>query len=360
MAEIRKEIPSWTIDWVNTVFTLLNDVDFVDDLWIDWAIYTSFTRIDKVITLTDAPIVSIFVDYKSWTTTVPVDTDCTFWSMKTKVWKLLGQKSTSVNFSPTIVWDELNLRGREIWRWRVVNKLNPKEIFRAWDMYPKDGNLSIRIKAGWILTDTFDVWDTEALTDTTNLLGSWFVEIWWDTVSYSSKISTQIDWTTGQTIWHLVWERVLQLYEMPVDMDKIFTVEKVIKWQDVRKINIPLDNTDTFWTYYQIVRTWTTILLKVVWLQNDDLIKVSYVKKFTNMSADTDACPFPDDYGISVLAYIVAGSLWYDKWIPNSQQHLNSGYTSLQVMYWDFNNETYVVKQRLQPKAYGFSSLRRF
>jgi hypothetical protein len=77
------------------------------------------------------------------------------------------------------------------------------------------------------------------------------------------------------------------------------------------------------------------------------------------MNENTDPCPFPEDYSISVLAYIVAGGLWYDKGVPNSQQHLNSGYTALQTMYWDFNDETQIIKQRLQPQAYKFSSLRR-
>ena len=74
------------------------------------------------------------------------------------------------------------------------------------------------------------------------------------------------------------------------------------------------------------------------------------------MSLDTDECPFPEDYWINVLAYLVAGSLWYDKWVPNSQNLLNSWYTSLQVMYGDFGAETSKIitsiKPTYKPKRY--------
>lgn len=40
---IGKEVPLGTINSVNTVFTLANKPLYVDDLWIDGAIYTSFS-----------------------------------------------------------------------------------------------------------------------------------------------------------------------------------------------------------------------------------------------------------------------------------------------------------------------------
>lgn len=361
--EIRKEVPSWIIDWVNTTFTLLNEPEFIDDMFMDWAIYTDFTQSPtdkKVLILTEPPIVSILVDYKTGVTVVPVTTDCTFWDIKTKVYNLLWQKETSTNFNWPVVSKEINSMGRQVWKGKVINKLNPNKIYRAWKMYFKESSLNLRIKAGWILTEELEIADTEAKTDTTNLLWAWFTEIWGDIVQYTGKTDTEINGISWLTINHLVWETVIQLYEMPVNTDKPLSVELILKWQGTRKCDIPLDNSDTFGRYYQIIRTNERTLLKIVWLQNNDLVKVTNVINYQDMIANADLCPFPDSYGIDVLAYLVAWSLWYDKGIPNSQQHLNSGYTSLQVMYWDFNNETYVITQRIQPQSYKFNSIRRF
>ena len=63
MAVIRKEVPTWTIDGVNKVFTLLNTPKYIDDIFMDWAIYTTYSLVGKVITLIDAPETSIYVDY---------------------------------------------------------------------------------------------------------------------------------------------------------------------------------------------------------------------------------------------------------------------------------------------------------
>ena len=233
MTFIWKEVPTWTIDWVNNVFTLLNDVDYIDDIFVDWAIYTTYTRSWKVLTLSDAPVVAILVDYHTWTATTPVTTDCTYWDIKTKVWSLLGQLSSSTNFNESIIWAEINARAREIWKGKVINKLNPWQYFRAWRLYFRDKSLSKRIKSGGTLSADLWVWDvTATLTDTTNLLSSWYVEIWWDTIKYTWKTSTTITWISWQTIDHLATEKVIQLYEMPVNMHKPSKVEYIVKWAD--------------------------------------------------------------------------------------------------------------------------------
>lgn len=359
---IPNEIPSWTIDGVNKVFTFLNEIDYITTLTFDGAEYTNFivdSNDRRIVTLVDAPIVSIYADYYPLITQTDVSTTCTFWDIKEKVWNLLWQKSTSTNFSNTIVWQEINIRGEEIWLGRVVNKLNPQQSFRAWELYFKNWTTNVRIQAWWKLTNAFNIADLTALTDTTNLLGAWYVEIGWDVVKYTSKTSTSIDWTSGQTINHLTGEEVIQLYEMPEGINKPSKVELITTGYQARQIEIPLDNTDTYGRYYQIIRKDWKTLLKIVWLKQDNLVTVSYIKEWTNMSANTDNCPFPWYYWISVLAYIVAGSLWYDKGIPNSQQHLSSGYSSLNMMYGQFNNETNVIKQHIKPKAYRFNSINR-
>ena len=360
---IPNEIPKWTIDWANKVFTFLNDIDYITQLTFDWAEYTSFV-VDSVnkkqVTLTDAPIVSIYADYYVATVIASWSDECTFWDIKSKVWALMGQTSNSTNFSNTIVWDEINLRGREIWKGRVVNKLNPRQIYRAWNTDYRNATSNIRIKAWSILTAVFNLWDTEALMDTTNVLWAWYMEIGGDIIKYTSIISTQIEWTSGQTIDHLVWEKAIQLYELPANIDKPTEVFVICKGQEARKKPIPLDMEEQFNIWYKVIKSNWKTLLKINGLQNDDLVTVKYVTKFTNMDDNSNECPFPEDYWIRVLAYIVAGTLWYDKGLLNSEQHLNGWYGALNEMYGDFNDITNVIKQKIRPQAYSFSSLRRY
>lgn len=351
MTYVAKEIPSWVIDWVNKVFTLLNDVDYISDVYYDWVITTDFTRVDKVITLTYAPTLSIFVDYNTTTADSIVSTTCTFWDIKEKVWALLWAKSTSTNFSDTIVANEINLQGRTAWKGRMVNKLNPSQIFRAWYMYFKDKSYVIRVKADNVpLTADVAVWDTTIDLVTDNLLWAWYIELWWDYIKYTSTSATQLLWVSGITIEHLIWEEVAQLYEAPLLIDKPSSVEKITTG---KSYDIPYN----LWNIRYEVIKYTETLIKIVWLEVWDIVRVNYIEQYSNMGLDTDNCPFPEEYWISVLAYLTAGALGYEKWIPNSQYILNSWYNSLQEMYSDIWNETNIVVQSIKPTFSNYIKL---
>jgi len=356
MAVIRKEVPTWAIDWVNKTFILLNTPEYIDDIFFDGAIYTTFTLVWKIVTLVDAPTVSLFVDYQSTADEVIVDSTVTFWDIKNKVWNLLAQKSTSTTFSDSIVWDEINHVARQILKGRVKNYLNPNQIFRAGNLWFTEAKTNVRIQEWSVLNTQLDVWDIVALMDTTNLLTWWYTDIWWDIVSYAWKIDTELQGVLWQTVSHLVWEKVIQLYPMPTAMDKPSKVNQVINW---REYEIPLKTENNQWVYYEVLRTWTLILLKIVGLQQDDLVEVNYHSKFTDMWVDTAVNPLPENYGISVLAYLVAGWLAFEKGLPVAERVLTRGYWNLQNMYQDYTNTVQVVKQSIKPNHYKFSSLRR-
>jgi len=355
MASIRKETPTWTINWVNKVFTLLNTPDFIDDIFFDWAIYTTFTIVGKILTLVDAPTVSLFVDYESTTDEVVIDSTVTFWDIKNKVWNLLGQKSTSTNFSDGIVWSKINSVARRVLKGRVKNLLDKNQIFRAGKLWFTEGKLNVRIQDWGKLNTELEVWDIVALMDTTNVLTSWFVEIWGDIISYSGKIITELQGTLWQTVTHLVAERVNQLYEMPTAMDKPSEVFKIVDW---RRFDIPLRNDNNQSCYYEVLRSWTQILLKIAWLDQDDLVEVNYQSKFTNMWVNTDINPLPEDYWEEVLGYIAAWELAFGKKLPVNQEILIMGYWNLQNMYQDYTNTTQVIKQSIRPQHYKFRTLR--
>lgn len=353
--EIIKEIPSWAIDWVNKVFTFINDIDYINDLWFDGAIYTSFSVNGNQITLTDAPTISIFADYFPLNSVIPVTTDVTFWDIKSKIWALLWQKPTSINFSTDIVWEEINRMSLKVWRGRVKNKLN-WQIIRAWNLWFQEWSFTFRTKAWWIVTDIVNLWDTEIWTNTTNLLTSGYILLGGDIINYANKSATELTWVNGIQSQHLVWDKISQLYEVPTTFETMIWMQIVVNSSNwVYYKDVDLNN----WRIsYQILRTGTKVLLKVDWLENNTQIKIKFTKKYNKMVNDTDICVFPDDYWIDVLAYLVAWNLAYDKWMPTSERLLNTAYWNLQEMYQYFTNETKVIRQKLMPKPYWFNSIR--
>lgn len=358
MASIRKEIPTGTIDWVNKVFVLANTPDFIDDIFFDGAIYTSFSLIWNILTLTDAPEYSLFVDYETWWSEPFTTTSITFWDIKSEVWRLLWQKSTSTTFSNEVVGDEINEIFEQIVKWRVTSKLDDR-VYRAWKLWFIEQATSIRIKWGSALTAILNVWDTSLSCDTTNLLPSWYVEIWGEIVKYTWVTSTELTWISWNILEHNIGEAIVQLYELPTNLDKPEIVQKIIKWVQIRKSNIPLNNDDNYSIYYQLLRTWNTKLIKIVWLQNDDLVKITYTIRYSQLVNDSDVCILPDTYWKTVVAKIVAWGLWYDKWLMNAERILNSWYKNLMNMFQYFTNETNVIKQNISAKAFWFTSIKR-
>ena len=350
--KIYKEVPSGAINWVNKVFTFLNNVSQIDDLWVDNVIYTSFVVSWNQVTLTDAPTLSIYADYLTAWSEVPVTTDITFWDIKSKVWALLWQKPTSINFSTDIVWDEINTQSLEVWRGRVVNILSPQQIIRAGDLWFQEWKFTTRIKAGWIATELVNVWDTEISTETANLNPTWFVLLWGDIIQYTGITSTQLTWVSGITTEHYVWDKIIQVYPVPANFETMMKMEKVITSSDwIYYSEIPLN---TWRVSYQIMRVWSDVYLKIDWLSNNDEIRITYTKKYEDLVDDTDITPFPDKYWINVIAYLVAGNLAYDKGMPTSERLLNRAYGNLRTMYQYYTNETKVIKQKIMPKHYSF------
>jgi len=353
MSFVSKEIPSWVINWVNKVFTLLNAPTQIDDVFVDWVIYTDISLSWNILTLTDAPTVSIFVDYTYGATPIVVTSSITFGDIKTKVWNLLGQRNTSTIFSDPIVGDAINMEIKRVISGRVTSKLDPNRIYRCGKLWFMEWEFPIRIMAGSTLTADFAIWDTTLTCATENLLTAWYVQIGGDTFTYTNKSSTQLLWVTGGTISHLETEAIVQLYDTPIAMDKPSSVQLIIRWQYAKKFDLPLDNGDNYQTYYQIVRTGTKQLLKIVWVEHDSIVEVKYQKIVNNMTDDSDICILPDDYGITVIAYLVAGQFAFEKGMPNAQPILLSGYSALQNMYQNFTNETVITKQKLTPKSYS-------
>ena len=354
MKLIPNEFPAWSVDWVNKTFTFLNEIESMVTLTVDGVEYLWFTVNGNQITLIDAPLYEIYADYyPKNTATEVIETEITLWDIMSKVWYLLWQKPTSINFSTDIVREEINRACINIWRWRVVNKLNPAQIIRAGNLWFQNRDFSLRIKAWSVLQDKIVPWVVEIPMDTANLLPQWYLSLWADIVYYNAKTSDSIIWVQWVKIDHFAWERVVQLYDVPENFETPIWLDWIVWWVNgIQYRSIPFDNGRI---RFEIVRFWKKILLNIYWIENNTQIRVNYVRKYENLQEYGDICLLPDNYWIDVLAYMVAWNLAYDKWLPMWERLLNQSYWNLRQMYQFFTNEVKVVKQKLIPKHYNVS-----
>jgi len=99
------EIPSWVVDWVNKIFTLLNQIDKIEEIYIWGASYRSFSYTWNTITLTDAPTTETWapeVDY--WiVTTTSTTWSVTFGNVIDDVYLRLSQYRTSRQYPLDLV-----------------------------------------------------------------------------------------------------------------------------------------------------------------------------------------------------------------------------------------------------------------
>jgi len=177
--EIRKEVPSWDINWVNKIFTLANDVDYIDDIFVDWAIYEDYILVWRVLTFVDAPQLSVYVDYK---TTAPVPTIPTLWktlwSIITEIYRLTWQTSNSVKFWRSVLVDEINSICNQIWDWRVTNILNPRQIFRCAKQPYQKAYRWYRLKGSWTITVDAVIWDTVVQMNAEKMAENGYAILW--------------------------------------------------------------------------------------------------------------------------------------------------------------------------------------
>lgn len=282
----------------------------------------------------------------------------TFWDIKNKVWNLLWQKSTSTIFSPTVVWNAINAVTRKILRGRFTSLLDPNRIYSAWRLWIQEGSYYVRYKSETALTAIWYVWDVTLSCDTTNLATSGYVEINWEILNYTWKTATELTWVTWGTLEYPEWAMVSQLYSMPASYERPFRINKIIWENEVIRQEIPFSEEGDKIVYYQIVKYWTTNLIRLIGLENEDLLEIIYSKTYTNLVNDWDTCLLPDDYGETLVSYLVAWQFAVEKGIPNWQSILATGYAELQDFYRFFDNEVYRTKHQIKSQSYNYRTLK--
>ena len=283
----------------------------------------------------------------------------TFWDIKAKVWNLLGQKSTSITFSDSVVGSAVNNRILDFLRWRITSLIDPNRIFSAWELWIREGSQYLRTILDSNLTADMAIGANVISCSTTNLLSSGWVEIGWEVFSYSAKTSTQLTWVSPvATVLHEKGAKVIQLYAMPANFEKPIEVKLIDESSWDTRTHIPYANSQND-VRYEIIKTSTANLLKISGLDSNSFVQIVYSKTYTELVNDSDICVIPDHYWETVIAFIVAGELGLHKGIPNAQNLLVQWYANLQNCYQYFNSETNSIVKTITPKAYNFYSIKR-
>lgn len=276
----------------------------------------------------------------------------TFWDIKTIVWDLLGTNNNSTNFSSTKIWKKINAKIREVLRWRVKSLLDPMRVYWIWKISFMEWKTSLRTLSWWALTSDLEIVDTTLDTSTTYLNTSWYVEIWGEIITYTWKTSTSLTWVSWQTAVHKVWDTVIQLYTMPSDLEQINSVFYTWVWE------IPYSEDENMTIFYTVYKQWTDNLLKIVWLNNDQLINISYTKLVSDLVTDEDECLLPDEYWEDVIWPLVAWEYALKYNLPTSQAILIDWYWQLQTFYQFYSKNIRITKRNIKAIPYKFNSIR--
>jgi len=351
MSIIANEIPSWAIDGSNKVFTTAENIGEIIDLIVDWAEYYWFVVSWTTITLSDAPTLSIRVDY-STTAVIPMPwTDAiTLWDVKTKIWEEMVQKSTSTTYSSTKLTNMVNEVSAQIFDKQVYNELTNRYIQLS-DLPFNNKLTAYTIIDNPVLTSAIEAWDTEINVVTTDLDWSWTVMIWWDIITYNAKTATQLQWVSGILLPYDAWEEVIKLYPTPSDFNKPLKFYKMSSWNEVEVKW--LRDWDSLTKYYNIVYSWDDTFIyttsNISWWYY-----LKYTKDYTVLEEDTEEVELPRDIALNSLVFICAWRLIKDAELR--VQLLTKWYGNLTVAANKYNNPSWKAKKP-RWKRFSFSSI---
>lgn len=187
----------------------------------------------------------------------------------------------------------------------------------------KSTRSDIDINSQYIELDTID-W----------LPARWHLEIdgnivnydWLDTVNNAVLKVNGINWP------HKAWASVHFGYALPESVIKaadFYDVEydEALKFVDFRE-----SKSDFFRCY--TIKPYKGKKVAIFYNMDNSPVMISYTKKVEPMESDEDECGLPDDYGVKIVPYIVAGTLLIDtseatKW----EKLLMIWYSELEDMY---------------------------
>lgn len=212
------------------------------------------------------------------------------------------------------------LTGQKI-RWGILDFLYEDRTINV----PKVKQImnEIDINSQYIDLDTLDWLPTK-----------WFLEINGNIVSYDGldTVNNSVLKVNGVNGTHAIGSKARFAILLPSNMIKAanfydVNYEEALKFVDFRESKVD------YWRCYTI-KPFKWRKVAVFYNMDNSPIMISYTKKLEPMESDEDECGLPDDYGVRILPYLVAGTLLIDtSEVSKGERLLAIGYSELEDMY---------------------------
>jgi len=254
----------------------------------------------------------------------------------------------------TVVKPKINSVIKNVSKWRYKNIID-KRIIKAGDLKFVKWKAFYDFVTPRPLGAPLSVIDWNMTLKSSEYLPAWYVYIVWDVIQYTGNTWTTLTGLTGTLTSHKLWDVVEQIYPVPADADRSFTMYEIDRYW----VEQPIDYVNSIhglwstpsYSYWIGESIWTIvndnswnnyILIRSPHGQNQKY-KLWYYRKATTLLNDSDLCILPDDIWIEIIAPIVAWELLYtteedEQWM----KLLNISYDMLEMFFADqvdFNKE---------------------
>lgn len=361
--QILEEQPTWTINWVNTTFTITQEpVTNGLFLFLNWVAQTSgydYTIVGTTITFATAPVTGSIILAKIVTTIeiTPSWGSLTLSDITDRVYKKMWIKSNSTVFDrSTIVIPKLNLLISDICAWQVTNILDPRITYKAGFLRFLAKKYFFKTKSPVRLTASTS-WGI--FFDTTNFETSWAIIINEDIITYTGKTSTWLTWVSRLSYTHDEWSIVEQVYELPTNAGKNFNLWNI----DTKKSNpekFQDDRAQKDYSPYWTLKFDSSSDKEFVYVKNINNTNfiLDYYAKSVDLEQDTETSILPNNFmewvAIPLTAWILLYSTYWDDtlWV-RGKTLIQDWYHSLQSLYWQKAERVKEFRKLMKRPSWG-------
>ena len=347
---------------MNTTFTLANEPQVMVSLWFDGAIYTDFTQVGTTVTLTDAPTTEIFVDYLTGLPYVVAGpSGNSFSEIIAETYRVLAQRTTSTTYPLDTVKGKINSTIRRVLSGEYTDITNPQRVYQAGDLrflrqkHPLTRTQEKSVTTAASAGDTVIEFDTTGFPDTGHLIVNGNV------VYYGAKTSTSVTGVDNLVVDIDEGDKIRQVYQIPEQADKSFRLFFYDK-QSYRETEIEYEDfkfQKTKVVYWTVIGDETTDMQFVDirgeprFYNNSTLYWLYYYVKANELSADDDITAIPDQWGVDMIAPIVAGELlWNTEKADRGQLNLADAYAKLNDFYSHYTKQIKEFRPKVRVKPY--------
>lgn len=277
-----------------------------------------------------------------------------------EIYNQLWEPSNSSNYDAlTVVVPKLNQIVSRICKKIIINPQN-QQRYTAGDLPFLRGTEFYENVQRRNITDEIELGDLSVSIDTTDLDTSGALMVSQDIITYTNKTATTVTGVTGIDIAQDSWTIAHRLFALPTGITKPFTMFRF----DSKGGKYEIDYVDYRYPtqarkyYTMVVDTDGTEYLMFVGCSSNDKFVLNYYINSSDMSLDSSVCIIPDPYALTVLPWLVAGwLLWEREETEDAVTKLSSGFAGLDEMFAYYNSLNEKNRTTIQSTPPNLSSI---